>query len=193
MWGYLNKERNYNLNTCRYPMESFDINALSLTGLLVHKKEERTVVAEFIDNDGWLDEGKEELGITNQEMVKNSTVQMDLQGTWEGLEEIPHKYNTIGNTKRDARSRATNTVDGARVGNSAQQSTVPAKMAQNHKKRALKSAILVRENAELRLKAKKKIQAEMQGMKEAMSSGAIIGTGKEAQKTGPRGKPNISG
>ena len=53
---------------------------------------------------------------------------------------------------RDARSRATNHVNGVTVRNSTQQSMGPAEMAQNHKERALENAALARENAKLRVK-----------------------------------------
>ena len=114
-------------------MESFDIDTAAHTGHLVYNKEKRMVVAEVMDNNERLKEGKEEFSITRQGMEKNSTVKVHLWGAREGLEEALHERNGISNVDRDTHSRVTNHVSGATVGNSTQQSTDPVEMARNHK------------------------------------------------------------
>ena len=59
-------------------MESCNIDAAQLTRNSTYNVEDRTLVAEFMDNDEWLEEGEEEFWITNEEVERNDTVQVDL-------------------------------------------------------------------------------------------------------------------
>lgn len=198
MWGYLNEEMQFSSNTCKSLMESFDIDAAALASHSVYNAKARSVVAEFMDEDGWLEEGEEEFGITDQGTTRAAEVEVDLQGAREGLEETLHVRDDISNVDRDARSRATNHVDGATAGNSTQQSMGPAEMARNHKERALENAALARENAELKAKqdaereSMEAMRAEIQGMREAMARGPGAGASNYAQPAAPVGGTNNS-
>jgi len=193
MWGYLNEEMRFSSNTCMSLMESFDIEAAALASHSVYNVNGRSVAAEFMDEDGWLKDGEEEFGITDQGMTRAEDANVDLKGAREELEETLHVRDDISHVDRDARSRATNHVEGATVGNSTQQSMGPAEMARNHKERALENATLVRENAELKAKqdaereSMEKMRAEMQRMREAMARGPGEGAAYQTQPTTPDG------
>ena len=126
-------------------------------------------------------------------MTRAEDVEVDLKGAREELEETLHVRDDISHADRDARSRATNHVEGATVGNSTQQSMGPAEMARNHKERALENATLARENAELKAKqdaereSMEEMRAEMQRMREAMARGPGEGAINQTQPAAPGG------
>ena len=131
------------MSTYRSLIKSFDIKAAQLTGHLVYNVENVTVVAEFTDNNTWLEEDREEFGITSEGVEKNNTVQEDLQGALVGLEDTLHRHNDMSNVGRYAHVRKTNHVYGVMVGTPTHHSTGPAEMTPNHKERTLKKSALV--------------------------------------------------
>ena len=47
---------------------------------LMYNVNARSVAAEFMDEDGWLEDGEEEFGITNQGTTRAADVEVDLKG-----------------------------------------------------------------------------------------------------------------